>query len=69
MVVAHTFNPATQEAKTGGTLGFIQGQPDLQSRFQDSQDYKEKSCLKKPNTHTHTHTHSLPLKLMWAQLL
>ena len=26
----------------------VQGQPGLQSEFQDSQDYKEKPCLKKP---------------------
>jgi hypothetical protein len=28
---------------------WVRGQPGLQSEFQDSQDYTEKSCLKKPN--------------------
>ena len=27
----------------------IRGQPDLQSKFQNSQGYTEKPCLKKPN--------------------
>jgi hypothetical protein len=26
----------------------VQGEPDLHSEFQDSQDYTEKPCLKKP---------------------
>ena len=37
-VVAHTFNPSTREAEVD---------PGLQSEFQDSQSYTEKSCLKK----------------------
>jgi hypothetical protein len=28
---------------------WVQGQPGLQSEFQDSQGYTEKPCLKKPN--------------------
>jgi hypothetical protein len=44
-VVTHTFNPSTQEAETSGSL-WVQGQPDLQSEFQDNQDYTEKPCLK-----------------------
>jgi hypothetical protein len=28
---------------------WVQGQPGLQSEFQDSQDYTEKPCLEKPN--------------------
>jgi hypothetical protein len=28
----------------------VQGQPGLQSKFQDSQGYTEKPCLKKPKT-------------------
>jgi hypothetical protein len=28
----------------------VRGQPGLQSEFQDSQDYTEKSCLEKPKT-------------------
>jgi hypothetical protein len=28
----------------------VQGQPGLQSEFQDSQSYREKSCFEKPKT-------------------
>jgi hypothetical protein len=38
-VVVHTFNPST----------WVQGQPGLQSEFQDRQGYTEKPCVKKPN--------------------
>jgi hypothetical protein len=41
-VMAHNFNPSTWEAEAGG----VQGQPGLQSKFQDSQGYLEKPCLK-----------------------
>ena len=41
-MVAHVFNPSTQEAEAGR-----QGQPRLQSEFQDNQDYTEKPCLEK----------------------
>jgi hypothetical protein len=37
-------------AETGGFLmhvNTLQGQPDLQSEFQDSQGYTEEPCLKK----------------------
>lgn len=34
------------EAEAGGSLR-VQGQPDLQNKFQDSQGYKEKLCLEK----------------------
>jgi hypothetical protein len=40
-VVAHAFNPSTQEAEAGGFLS-------LQSEFQDSQGYTVKPCLEKP---------------------
>ena len=41
VVVAHTFNPSTWEAEAGGFL-WGQGQPGLQSKFQDSpQSYRE----------------------------
>jgi hypothetical protein len=43
-VVAHAFNPSTQEAEAGGSLN--QGQPGLQSEFQDSQGYTENLCLR-----------------------
>jgi hypothetical protein len=48
-MVAHTFNPSTWEAETGPYLSL---QPGLQSEFQDSQGYTEKSCLKHTNKQT-----------------
>jgi hypothetical protein len=47
-MVAHTFNPSTQEAEAGRFLSSTQ--PGLQSEFQDSQDYTEKPCLKQNKT-------------------
>jgi hypothetical protein len=38
-MVAHTFNPSTQEAEAGGSL-LVQG-----SRFKGSKDHIEKPCL------------------------
>jgi hypothetical protein len=46
-VVAHAFNPSTQEAEAGRYLS-SRGQPGLQSELQDSQGYTEKPCLEKP---------------------
>ena len=44
-VVAHTFIPSTQEADAAR----VQGQPGLQSKFQDSQGcYTEKPCPEIP---------------------
>ena len=40
--MAHAFNPSTWEAEAGGFLS-----SGLQSEFQDSQGYTEKSYLKK----------------------
>jgi hypothetical protein len=48
-MVALAFNPSTREAEAGGSL-LDQGQPGLQSEFQDSQSYTEKPCLGKPKT-------------------
>ena len=45
--MAQAFNPSTWEAEIGGSL-WVWGQPGLQSKFQDSQGYTEKPCLKKP---------------------
>ena len=46
-MVAHAFNPSTQEAEAGDTQ-WVQGQPGLQSEFQNSQDCNtEKPCLEK----------------------
>jgi hypothetical protein len=39
-VVAHTFNPSTQEAEEGGSL--VSSRPAWSTEFQDSQDYTEK---------------------------
>ena len=44
--MVHAFNPSTREAKADGSL-WVQGQPGLQSKFQDNQGYKEKICLEK----------------------
>jgi hypothetical protein len=44
-VVAHAFNPSTWEVDF-----WVRGQPGLQSEFQDSQGYTEKSYLEKPKT-------------------
>jgi hypothetical protein len=46
-VVVHAFNPSTREAEAGR---FLSSRPGLQNEFQDSQGYKEKSCLEKSNT-------------------
>jgi hypothetical protein len=50
VVVAHAFNPSTCEAEA------VRDQPGLQSEFQDSQDYKEKPCLKNKKQKTKTKT-------------
>ena len=44
--MAHAFNPSTGEAEAGESL-WVQDQAGLQSEFQDSQDYTEKTSLKK----------------------
>ena len=46
-MVIHAFNPSTWEAEAGD-LSQGQGQPGLQSEFQESQGYTEKTCLEKP---------------------
>jgi hypothetical protein len=44
-MVAHAFNPSSREAEAGE---FLSSRPSgLQSKFQDSQGYTEKPCLKK----------------------
>lgn len=42
-LVAHTFNPSTQEAEAGKSLQ-IPDQAGLQTELQDSQGYTEKPC-------------------------
>jgi hypothetical protein len=63
-VVGHAFNPSTWEAEAGR---FLSSRPaDLQSEFQDSQDYTEKPCLKKPKKPKQekgTHSRSLKQKV------
>jgi hypothetical protein len=43
-MVEHAFNPSTQEAEACRFLN--SRQPGLQSKFQDSQGYTEKPCLR-----------------------
>lgn len=43
--VAHTFDPGSQEAEAGGFLCVL-GHPGLHSKFQKSQNYTEKPCVK-----------------------
>jgi hypothetical protein len=50
-VIAHVFNPSTREAQRQADF-WVQGQPGLQSEFQDSQGYIEKLCLKKTKNKT-----------------
>lgn len=46
-MVVHTLSSSTLEveARASETL-WVQGQPGLQSKFQYSQDYEEKPCLR-----------------------
>ena len=44
-MVGHTFNFSTHDADAGRSL-WVQGQPGLNSEFQDSQGYGERLCLK-----------------------
>jgi hypothetical protein len=48
-MVAHAFNPSTQEAEAGGFL-LIRGQPGLQSEFQDSQSYTQRNPTQSQKT-------------------
>jgi hypothetical protein len=48
VMTTHAFNPRTLEAEAGG----VQGQPGLQSEFQVSQGYTEKSYLEKNKSST-----------------
>lgn len=45
-LVVHGLNSSTQVAEAGGTL-WIQGQPDIHSKFQDSHNYRVRPYLKK----------------------
>jgi hypothetical protein len=49
-VVAHAFNPSTGGGGQRQVAFWVQGQPGLQSKFQDNQGYTEKPCLKKTKT-------------------
>ena len=44
--MVHAFNLSTREVEAGRSLR-VQGQPDIQSEFQDSLGHIEKRCLKK----------------------
>ena len=43
-MVLHVFNTSTWEAEAGRCV-WVQGQPGLESEFQDSQSYTKKPCL------------------------
>lgn len=45
-MVVHTFNPSTKGSKHSQVDLWVQGQPDLQRKFQDSQNSMEKPCLR-----------------------
>jgi hypothetical protein len=45
-VVVHAFTPSTDRRQRQADL-WVEGQPGLQSKFQDSQGYTEKPCLRK----------------------
>lgn len=45
-MVAYAFDPSAGEVQV--ELCVFEAQPDLQSKFQDSQNYIERPCLKKP---------------------
>jgi hypothetical protein len=46
---------------------WIQGQPGLQSEFQDSQVYKEKPCLEKPKNQGGGGEFEFPIPLLFKQ--
>ena len=47
-MVAHAFNPSIRDPEAGGSF-WVQGQPELQREFQDSQGcYTEEPYLEKP---------------------
>lgn len=48
-MVAHAFNPSTQESKAGGSL-WVQGQQGLHTELQDSQGHTVKPWLKNKST-------------------
>ena len=45
-MVMNTFNPSNGKTEGGGFL-WVQGRPNLQIKFQDSQDYTEKLYFQK----------------------
>ena len=49
MVAEHAFNPSTQATEAGGSLG-VQGQPGLQSEFQNSLGCAERLSKKNKTT-------------------
>jgi hypothetical protein len=57
----HTFNLSTWEAEADGSLG-VQGQPGLQSEFQNSQGNTEKPCIPRcsPSSISMQHVHVVP---------
>jgi hypothetical protein len=58
-VIENNSSPSTREAEAGGFLSSrLRSQPGLQSEFQDSQGYTEKSCLEKPNNNNNNNNNN-----------
>ena len=68
-MVVHTFNLSTWEAEAGGSL-WIQGQPGLQSEFQDSQGCTEKPYLKRQKaTKQQNQNYNKTIPFFWPKTL
>lgn len=48
-VMAHIFSPSSQEVEAGGSM-WLQGQPDLPNKFQDSQATQRNLVLENKNS-------------------
>jgi hypothetical protein len=67
MVVMYAFIPYTGEAEAGRSL-WVWGQPGLQRKFQDSQGYTEKPCLKRINEQMATQSNDIIKRLTGQQV-
>ena len=64
--MAHAFNPSTWETEAGRFLS--SRPPGLQSEFQDSQGYTEKTCLKKTKQNKQTNKEKDPCLSVFLEL-